>query len=89
LRSRRKLFDQSNTQEGSAGMADYKLILDGARGFGVEVTARDGFRSIRGFPTEVDALLWIAEQAARDADAAVTRDLPAVLLAAINIARPP
>ena len=54
-------------------MADYKLILDGSRAFGVEVTAPDGFRSVRGFPTEIDALLWIAEQAARDADAAVAR----------------
>ena len=57
-------------------MADYKVILDALRGFGVEVTTLDGFRSVRGFPTEIDALLWIAEQAARDADAAVSRDLP-------------
>jgi hypothetical protein len=57
-------------------MADYKVILDGLRGFGVEVTALDGFRSVRGFPTEVDALLWIAEQATLDANAAVARDLP-------------
>ena len=28
----------------------------------VEITAPDEFRSVRGFPTEVDALLWIAEQ---------------------------
>jgi hypothetical protein len=50
-------------------MADYKLILDGLSSFGVEVTAADGFRSVRGFPTEAAALLWIAEQTVREANA--------------------
>jgi hypothetical protein len=57
-------------------MAEYKLILDGLSGFGVEVTAPDGFRSVRRFPTEAAALMWIAEQGARDASAAVILDLP-------------
>jgi hypothetical protein len=51
-------------------MADFKVILDGLRSFGVEVTAPDGFRSVRGFPTEAAALLWIAEQTARQANPA-------------------
>jgi hypothetical protein len=36
-------------------MADYKIILDGLDSFGVEITAPDGFRSVRGFPTEAAA----------------------------------
>jgi hypothetical protein len=56
-------------------MANYKVILDGLRSFGVEVTAPDGFRSVRGFPTEAAALRWIAEQTAREADAAAIPEL--------------
>jgi hypothetical protein len=52
-------------------MAEYKLILDGLSSFSVEVTTPDGFRSVRGFPTEAAALTWIAEQGAREANAAV------------------
>ena len=51
-------------------MAEYKLIVDGLSSFGVEVTAPDGFRSVRGFPTEAAALVWIAEQTARQANPA-------------------
>jgi hypothetical protein len=50
-------------------MAEYQVILDGLSSFGVEVTAPDGFQSVRGFPTEAAALLWIAEQTAREANA--------------------
>jgi hypothetical protein len=53
-------------------MAEYTVILDGLRSFGVEVTAPDGFRSVRGFPTEAAALLWIAEQTAREANACIS-----------------
>ena len=51
-------------------MAEYKVILDGLSSFGVEVTTPDGFRSVRGFPTEAAALVWIAEQTARQANPA-------------------
>ena len=57
-------------------MVEYKLILDGLSGFGVEVAASDGFRSVRRFPTEAAALMWIAEQGARDASVAMILDLP-------------
>jgi hypothetical protein len=53
----------------AASMAEYQVILDGLSSFGVEVTAPDGFQSVRGFPTEAAALLWIAEQTAREANA--------------------
>ena len=49
-------------------MAEYKLILDGLSSYGVEVITPDGFRSVRGFPTEAAALIWIAEQGARHAN---------------------
>jgi hypothetical protein len=52
-------------------VAEYNLILDGLSSFGVEVITADGFRSVRGFPTEAAALMWIAEQGAREANAAV------------------
>jgi hypothetical protein len=58
------------TPDGEHGRT-YKVILDGLRGFGVEVTAPDGFRSVRGFPTEAAPLPWIAEQEAREANAVV------------------
>jgi hypothetical protein len=43
-------------------MAQYKIILDGLRAFGVEVIDRSRFLSVRGFPTEAAARAWIAEQ---------------------------
>jgi hypothetical protein len=56
-------------------MAEYQVILDGLSSFGVEVTAPDGFQSVRGFPTEAAALLWIAEQTAREANASGDPDV--------------
>lgn len=50
-------------------MTEYKLVVDGLSSFRVEVTPATGFRSMLGFPTEVAALMWIAERSARDADA--------------------
>jgi NAD(P)H-hydrate repair Nnr-like enzyme with NAD(P)H-hydrate epimerase domain len=47
-------------------MADYKIVIDGMLGFGVEVTAPGSFRSVRGFPTEAAARRWIADQMAAD-----------------------
>jgi hypothetical protein len=44
------------------GMAEYKLLLNGIAAFVVEITEVDGSRSERRFPTEADALMWIAEQ---------------------------
>jgi hypothetical protein len=51
-------------------MAEYKVILDGLSHFGVEIATPDGFRCVRGFPTEAAALVWIAEQTARQANPA-------------------
>jgi hypothetical protein len=51
-------------------MAEYKVILDGLSSFGVEVITPDGFQSVRGFPTEAAALLWIAERTVQEANAA-------------------
>jgi hypothetical protein len=48
-------------------MAEYKVILDGLSHFGVEIATPDGFRCVRGFPTEAAALVWIAEQTANPA----------------------
>ena len=67
-------FDQRSKSSRAASMAEYKLILDGLSSFGVEIIEPDGFRSVRGFPTEVAALTWIAEQEARQANRC--RDLP-------------
>jgi len=51
-------------------MAEYKVILDGLAAFVVEVTGESGSRFVYRFPTEAAALIWIAEQASRDAAAA-------------------
>jgi len=48
-------------------MADYKLVLDGLAAFVVDIVSRSGRRSMRRFPTEAAALMWIAEQETCDA----------------------
>jgi hypothetical protein len=48
-------------------MADYRLVLDGLATFVADITATSGSRSIRRFPSEAAALMWIAEQGCRDA----------------------
>jgi hypothetical protein len=40
-------------------MADYVIVLDGLRGYGVEITLPGCFRSVRGFATEAAARSWI------------------------------
>ena len=40
-------------------MADCVIILDGLRGYGVEITLPGCFRSVRGFATETAARSWI------------------------------
>jgi len=60
----------------SSGMAEYKIILDGPRGYEVEVTSPDRFLSVRGFATELDAAMWIAEQKAGEAAAAAPKGPP-------------
>ena len=50
-------------------MAEYKVILDGLAAFVVEITSAGRSRSVRRFPSEATALLWIAEQESRDAAA--------------------
>jgi hypothetical protein len=50
-------------------MGEYKVILDGIAAFVVEITCANGSRSVRRFPTEAAALMWIAEQGAIDAAA--------------------
>ena len=52
-------------------MVESKIILNGIAAFVVEITGADGSRSIRRFPTEAAALMWIAEQGPID-DAAET-----------------
>ena len=42
-------------------------MLDGLVAFVVDVTDTSGSRSMRRFPTEAAALMWIAEQSCRDA----------------------
>ncbi len=56
-------------------MAEYKIILDGLSGFGVEVTSANPHQSVRGFATETDTRNWIAEHQA----AAETRILETAL----------
>ena len=60
----------------SSGMAEYKIIVDGPRRYGVEVTSPDRFLSVRGFATELDAAMWIAEQKAGEAAAAAPKGPP-------------
>jgi hypothetical protein len=55
-------------------MTDYKILLNGIAAFVVEITQADGARSERRFPTEADALMWIAEQEAIDATAETGKD---------------
>jgi hypothetical protein len=45
-------------------MAEYKIVLDGRSGFGVEVTSANQYQSVRGFPTETNARIWIVEHQA-------------------------
>jgi hypothetical protein len=55
-------------------MTQYKIVLDGLRGYGVEVTSAHRFLSVRGFATEIDAAVWIVEQEAGEAAAAAARE---------------
>ncbi len=48
-------------------MAEYKIIFDGLRHFGVEVSSANGFRSVRGFVTEIAAVEWIEAHKALEA----------------------
>jgi hypothetical protein len=57
-------------------MAEYKIVLDGPNGYGVEVTSSDRFLSVRGFATELDAASWTAEQKAGEAAAAPAKGPP-------------
>jgi hypothetical protein len=50
-------------------MEGYRLVLDGLAAFVVDITSTSGSRSMRRFPTEAAALMWIAEQEFRDAAA--------------------
>jgi hypothetical protein len=43
------------------------------RAFGVEVSSEGSFRSVRGFPTELAAPAWIAEQTGEGRNAATVR----------------
>jgi hypothetical protein len=54
-------------------MADYRLVLDGLAALVVDITSTSGSRSMRRFPTEAEALTWIAEQEFRDAAAETTQ----------------
>jgi hypothetical protein len=55
-------------------MVDYKLVLDGLTAFVVDITSTSGRRSMRRFPTEAAALVWIAEQEFRDAAAEAVQE---------------
>ena len=50
-------------------MIGYKVVLDGVPAFAVEITCTDGAHSLRGFRTEAAALMWIADQEFRAANA--------------------
>jgi len=52
----------------------YKLVLDGLAAFVVDITTTSGHRSMRRFPTEAAALMWIAEQEFRDAAADTVKE---------------
>jgi hypothetical protein len=47
-------------------MTEYKIVPDGPKGFGVEVTSPDRSLSVRGFATEIDAVTWIEAQQASE-----------------------
>jgi hypothetical protein len=51
-------------------MTEYKIIPDGLKGYGVEVSYPHRLLSVRGFVTELDAASWIAEQQASEASLA-------------------
>jgi hypothetical protein len=55
-------------------MVDYRLVLDGLAAFVVDITSTSGSRSMRRFPTEAAALMWIAEQGFRDAAAEAVQE---------------
>ena len=55
-------------------MVGYQLVLDGLAAFVVDVTSTSGSRSMRRFPTEAAALMWIAEQEFRDAAAEAVQE---------------
>ena len=48
-------------------LAEYTLVLDGLAAFVVDIVSTSGRRSMRRFPTEAAALMWIAEQECSDA----------------------
>ena len=50
-------------------MTEYKVVLDGVPAVAVEITCSDGVHSLRGFRTEAAALVWIADQEFRAANA--------------------
>ena len=50
-------------------MIEYKVVLDGVPPVAVEITCSDGVHSLRGFRTEAAALVWIADQEFRAANA--------------------
>jgi hypothetical protein len=55
-------------------MVDYRLVLDGLAAFVVDITSTSGSRSMRRFPTEAAALMWIAEQGFHDAAAEAVQE---------------
>ena len=55
-------------------MTEYKIITDGLKGYGVEISSPHRLLSVRGFVTELDAASWIAEQQAREASLATAVD---------------
>jgi hypothetical protein len=50
-------------------MTEYKVVLDGVPAVAVETICSDGAHSLRGFRTEAAALMWIADQEFRAANA--------------------
>jgi len=50
-------------------MIEYKVVLDGVPAFAAEITCSDGTHSLRGFRSEAAALIWIADQEFRAANA--------------------
>ena len=54
-------------------MAEYKLVLEGLSPFRVEMIPPAGLLSMLRFPTEVAALMWIAEQVTYDENAEIAR----------------
>jgi hypothetical protein len=57
-------------------MAEYTIIRDDLRGYGVEVAWPGAFRSFRGFATEAEAQAWIDGQRTREADAPDGQETP-------------